>query len=69
MRKLVVNEFLSLDDVRQAPGNPDEDGEAASPSAGGSLLQGTLMCLKRSSLGGGELFRKTSLEEGFTRWG
>jgi dihydrofolate reductase len=25
MRKLIVNEFLSLDGVMQAPGDPDED--------------------------------------------
>ncbi len=27
MRKLIVNEFISLDGVMQAPGSPDEDRE------------------------------------------
>ena len=35
MGELVVTEFTTLDGVAQAPGGPDEDREAGSPTADG----------------------------------
>jgi len=46
MRKIVVNEHISLDGVIQAPGGPEEDTSGASYMAGGSYPIPT-MCLER----------------------
>ena len=41
MRELIVNSFLTLDGVMQAPGGPGEDDEAGSPTAAGPSPTGT----------------------------